>query len=206
MKILQELMSLREAAGAPIEIADVVKNFPNKKREAVIALLDKGRLHWHGKEIMQEWYPELEEAVGAFVEDGDGYSFESSLDVPDGEDVLEVEWENKLGKRDMQEVYLAYDALNDEMIIGYDVWTMEDDFNEGFDKAWAEDGSGDDEDGVFAEAWELYKAQGGFYGMTFRVKPDGSVEEDIPPIAGGFYKSVRKMIDKNENVVEIRLD
>ncbi len=204
MNILQELLSLKEADGAAVEIAEVVENFPNTKRKVVMALLDKGRLVWHGKEIMQDWYPEIEEAVATFI--SDGYTFDSSLDVPDGEDVLQIDWENTLDKREMEEVYLAYDANTDEMIIGYDVWTSEDDFNEGFDKAWGESGSGSDEDGVFAEAWELYKKQGGSYGVSFRVKSDGTVEEDFPPMAGGFYKSVRKRIAKNENIVEIRLD
>lgn len=204
MKLLKELLALTESSAAPVEIADVVEHFPNKKREAVLALLDKGRLHWHGKEIMQEWYPKIEDAVGDFIEDAD--AFDASLDVPDGDDILTVEWENKLDKREMQEVYLAYDASNDEMIIGYDVWAAEDDFNEGFDKSWQENGSGTDEEEVFAAAWELYKDQGIFYGVSFRVKPDGSVEEDIPPMPGGFYKGVRKLIAQNQHIVEIRLD
>lgn len=217
MSVLKELLALREAE-VPMELADIVKFFPNKHGEALQKLWGGKRLVWHGMRFFDEGgmgaaYEKVEEAAKAYIDDG--YHAEASLEVnlPDGESA-DVEWNPKFESDEVQEVYLGYDPKRDTLIIGFDAWTSDEEFNNAFDKTW-EDETGDDHDmdepehqDAYNAVWKEYNDMNlGFWGLCFEVGPDMEAGELFPPMAGGFYKETYPLLKRQmAHVIDLRLD
>lgn len=217
MKLLSELLSLSplsEAEKTPIEISDVVKNFPNKKRDAVIKLFDAGRLTWGGKNIV-DMYADFSDAAEAFIKENIKGEVDVRVDGPDGDSTIEVNFEAEI--IDLQECYMGYNLEHDRLVIGFDAWLNSDDeFNQAFDEAFKEatgeehDMDNEEHQAIYNEAWREYNDNKmGFVGVVVFIEHDGEgfevVDSEMAPMTNGFYrgayKIVRRMVD-----VDIRLD
>lgn len=221
MKALQELLALQEADKSLVEVADVVKSFPNKKRAAVEALLESNRLAWHGRPVM-DIYSDMEDAAKSFI--SNEMEFEVYLEVngPDNEDgdyvdvVITYEIRD-VSESDMQEVYLGYDADKDCMLMGFDVWAGNDDdfnteFDEAFEKAVGEqyDHDNSSHEEVYNLAWKEYNDQNlAFFGAVVEIREENGAftvsEAQIAPQPGGFYKRLYARMQRTADV-DIRLD
>lgn len=225
MRILQELLALSplHEAVTTIELANVVKSFPNKHGEALQRLWGKSRLVWHGKKFFDEHGdlgPAYQDAITAakhHIEHSAG-AIENSIEFDgeiDGQEVSgTIDWESKIDS-DMQECYLGFDPKNDTLIVGFDGWINEEDFNEAFDKQFKKetgieyDMDNKEHEAIFNKVWKEYQEKKlGFYGVAYEVTFDGTeedAEEALPPMAGGFYRGTRNLLkQQRKSLVDLR--
>ena len=228
MSILKELLGLTDPdmlfeANVPIELADVIKHFPKHHEKALSKLWGGQRLVWHGMPFfgdneLGEAYTKAEKAAEAYIEDG--YNADANIDFDgevDGAEISDtVTWDVTFDKNEKQECYLGYDPKRDKLIIGFDAWANEEDFNEAWDKAFEGavgeefDSDNPEHEAIFKRAWDEYKDGYGFWGLCFEISFNGGemeAEEALPPMTNGFYKGTYKLLkQQNPNIVDLRLD
>lgn len=208
--ILNEFKQMLEADG-PIEIGDIVHNFPRTHKAALQKLWGGRRLVYKGKTL--------------FDGDGLGTAYRGAMKAaekvktrgivtPLRYESQEEEIEVEIG--DMQEVYLGYSEAEDKLYIGYDVWLEDESLEKAFDKLYlaetGEEFDPDSDDPKFEKAWREFKKEDGntFWGMLFELESsDGATftADCIQEEAGGFYKGIFKNPQfKGLKLVDLRLD
>lgn len=150
MSILQELHNLSEATVPGenlIELADLIKHFPNNHKKAIEKLWGGPRLSYHGVPFFDgdnDIYGLAAEAVKKWHEQGGSVELNLSDIVglnTEGEEVsIEVNYDDNTinPEVDGQEVYMGYDVSSDTLYIGYDVHFNEEMFNQEWDDAFKE--------------------------------------------------------------------
>jgi hypothetical protein len=211
--------------GGPVEVKDIVTNFPIKATKAIQALWGKDRLEYHGMKFFDgkefgEAYDAIHNAVDEHLDEG----FEVEESIPLDSDLVDAidkksrwndfEFSMKIEKHDYQEVYLGYNPKNDHLVYGVDAWFNEDDFNEQWDKEFKENFGIDfemDEEThhkLFMSVFEQYKKLS-FTGIMFDLVLHGKefkvVDSDYA--ANGFYQGLYKTQHfKSHGLVDLRLD
>ena len=200
----------------PIDLNDLLEFFPNTYKKAVSTLAKSGRLTWGGKKVFTkdgDYGPALEQAVAdaeSFLKD-EKIEITLELDgaVADLDEHSDFTGEYELDEH--QEVYVGFATRGEKLMIGFDVWLDEDNFNQDFDKefetAFGEDYDGDnpDHEKIFNHTRDQFLKQS-FVGVLVGVDQDGNcdIEHSAP---GGFYKGIyNDSIFKRLNAVDFRLD
>jgi hypothetical protein len=238
MSILKELTTYEYLLEAPSVAIDIKKLFNDVPPKTSAAALEKlwgsQHLSWHGKRFFDEGdagpaYVQAEEAARKYLADGDLDDIigDVTVDLSPIKDELaddvdyQYEYEfNAVFENDestLQESYLGYDPKRDVLYIGFDAWSIDEDFNNGWDAKF-EEASGIEFDNdnplhekILDTAWKMYHTkQMGYYGLVFEITDtSGSMKAEMahPPMTGGFYGGMYKMFkSENPNVIDLRLD
>lgn len=222
MKLLTELHNLHEAelpdAVNKIELADLVKHFPNNYKKAIAKLWGGPRLCWHDIPFFgpndDDITAKAADAVKAWGKDGTiTIDLSSVTGEIDGEDVdVEVNYDEPINpEEDGQEVYMGYDLTKDVLYAGYDVWHNEEYFNDEWDKAFKE-ATGEDFQIDNKEHYKLFEAAHKEFKdikswMLFELKLEG--EEFTASVSssgeGNFYPNGHtEAVDKG--IMDLRVD
>jgi hypothetical protein len=228
MSILKELLGLTDPdmlfeADVPLELKDVIQAFPKHHGKALSKLWGGKRLVWHGMRFFDdnelgEAYDKAEKAAEEYIENG--YNTDVHLDfngTVDGEDIDDtMTWDVQFSKDEKQECYLGYDPKRDVLIIGFDAWANEDEFNEAWDKAFEDavgteyDHENEEHEAMYKDVFDEYKNSAGFWGLCFEISfDDGNMtaEEALPPMSNGFYKGSYPVLKRqNPGIVDLRMD
>lgn len=193
--LLQEI----NTEGAPsFELANIIKYFPKTYLKIIHQLV--GKPH-------KLKYQDLD----LFDEDGDGPALDAATHevkrlIAAEEVKVDVSVSTPLGDsfeyeapiKDVQHVWTAYDPKNDALLLGFDGWISEDDFNEHWDEFFEEktgeefDYDNDEHERIFSEVHRNYMRIG-FYGLLFEVKMPGHIEAELRYYSdGGFFKGTLK--------------
>lgn len=213
--------SIQEAEGdknaGPVEVKDVVDDrSPEIAKKYLRALWGKPRLVFNGKPFFglgsgDTVYDDIDSVLDEVK--NQGFVVDMSLDVPDTDELdgFELTW--KATVDEMQEVYLGYSPREDALYVGVDAWLSENDFNEAWDREFANE-TGEEFDheneahaAMFDAAWKEYRDMG-FVGILFKLEgePIENAEEEIS-VPGGFYKGIyRGNTLKHLGLIDLRLD
>lgn len=187
--------------GGTVELKDLVKNFPNTYKKAVVTLAKSGRLTYGGEPVFDkggEYGPALDQAIASadeLLEDEHtttDLNIEMDGSVADIDDGGTFTADYPLGEN--QETFVGYSVSDNLLIIGYDVWLDEEIFNQDWDKeferAFGMDFDHDDPDHakIFDHAWKEFKTNS-FMGAAVSVNARGSASLEQVAV-GGFHKGV----------------
>lgn len=211
--------------GGPVEVKDIVTNFPTKAAKAIRALWGKDRLEYHGMKFFDgKEFGEAYEGIISAVEEHIKEGFEIHETIQLDEDLVdaidkksrwdEFELDMKLEEGDYQEVYLGYNPKNDHLAYGIDAWMNEDEFNTAWDKAFKDNFGINFEydepthEALFSSAHKQFKKLS-FVGVLFDLALHGKEFRviDSDQSADGFYQGLYgKQHFKSRGLVDIRLD
>lgn len=229
MKFLQELTGLYEAEVAGVnhvDIADLIKHFPNNHKKAIEKLWGGERLTWngipfHGEGSDSIYGDKLDAAMKEWSSQGGEMHVElSGIDYHPAEggdpEFIEVSYDQPANPvKDGQEVYMGYDPKSGDLYVGYDMWADEEIFNEEWDTAF-KTATGEnfeyDEPShqkAFNEAHKEF-ANGGSW-MLFKIDfNDGELNVDTEDEGDGtFYGSggrSGRSVSKQMGLIDLRLD
>jgi hypothetical protein len=151
MQLLQELFAISEAevpGTGQVEITDLIKYFPNTHDKAIQKLWGGHRLSFNGRPFFgSSGNDDVESAMTHSI---DQYiSEDPGLVIPVGfepvrfmnDDDSEEHWidlnvEFRINKNDKQQVYVGFDPKRNQLLVGFDVWFNEQDFNDAWDEAF----------------------------------------------------------------------
>jgi hypothetical protein len=204
-------MQLVIESGTPVEIGDLVKNFPNTHTKALKQLWGGKRLVYKGKTLFDhdDFGPAYRGAIKAAEKvKRSGLSLNFSFRSAETESDVEI--------TDMQEVYLGYDEKQDKLYIGFDAWLDDDVIETVFDKLYREaedeEFDTDSNDPKYENAWREFKRTSGatFWGILFELtSTDGEnfKAEVVHNEPNGFYKGIyRSRVFKTMKLIDLRLD
>lgn len=212
-----KLALLESADAAPIEVADVIKNFPSQHKKALQKLWGGPRLVYHGMKFFDEIYDQIDDVLTKAME-----TVEVDISIPLDERFVHainpksqwLDFEYSCRVDDMQEVYMGYDPKSDSLYVGIDGWINEEDFNEEWDKQFKrtmrEDFEHDEpaHNKLFADAYKKYQKLG-FQGVLFKLNKRGRSfkASEVMSNDKGFYQGTYKSPDFKElGLVDLRLD
>lgn len=187
----------------PVELTDIVKYFPNNAQKAAEKLLQNDRLVVNGKPFFDYYHEVVLPRAEALAKKS-----EYELTFPIEGDLVHV----SVSADEVQEVYCGYSQKSGVFIVGFDVWTNNQDFDDAFEKHFhAVTGRQfdlDDDEETYDEVWEAYKTQS-MQGFAVSIYPNGRVAEYEESFTGGFYKAGKAQASiKNvfPDVIDLRLD
>ena len=174
------LQEIADLDASHYELASIVKTFPNKYRDIIQHQAGKPhKLKWQGQDL--------------FAESGDGPALmalvvnvkrllqedEVKVDIHLPTPLGDFEYEASI--RDVQHVWTAYKPDSDALLLGFDGWIDEEDFNTHWDKFFEEqtgeefDYDNDEHERIFSQVHQRY-LKVGFYGLLFEVERSSSPE------------------------------
>lgn len=178
------------------ELAAIVKYFPNKHKTIIQQQAGKPhKLKYQGLDLFDEEGDgpaldaathEVKRQVGA-----EEIKVDVLVTTPLGAD---LEYEAPI--KDVQHVWTAYNPQNNTLLLGFDAWIDEEDFNAQWDKFFEEhtgeefDYDNEEHERVFSQVHRNYMKIG-FYGLLFEVTIHHSLEVEVELryySDGGFYK------------------
>ena len=194
--LLQEINAEGEN---PFELANIVKLFPRTYLKIIRQLVGKPhKLKYQGLDLFDEdgEGPGLHAAtteVKRHIAAGD-CKVDIALPVPELHGFLEYE----AAIKDVQHVWTAYDLHNNKLLLGFDAWISEDDFNEQWDSFFEAttdeefDYDNPEHEEIFSKVHQTYMKIG-FYGLLYEVSmsPHMVVDADLLFFGNdGFFKGV----------------
>lgn len=223
MKFLKELAQIKEAAEQqPVDVIDIVKNFPNKHKEALRALWGKDRLMFKGVSIFGNGgiYDQLDNVIDTAFENGDimGVAIEMEGDDYQGRSVY-MEYTDQSNPTDAgQEVYMGYSPSAGTLFVAYDTSLDEEQFNDEWDRMWARtfgaknyyDHDDEQQYAVFNSIWKQWRDARPFQVFELDVtngKLDFVREVDVNNSLVGFYSNgFNQLKAKVADLIDLRLD
>lgn len=224
MKLLQELHNLHEAdlpGENKIEIADLIKHFPNNYKKAIERLWGGPRLAYHGIPFHDELMEQSADAVKEWSKRGGELHLDLSnipfTDEEGSESDIEVSYDEQIDpEKDGQEVYVGYNSDKDAVYFGYDFSRNEEVFNEEWDKAF-KDATGEDFElknklhykAFVAAHKEFNKEQNCWALFEMEFEDDKLVVKDVQTGPGLFYQREGEGghdVAKNDGLIDLRLD
>lgn len=217
MNNLKELLSLHEAADpshesipkdGPVDIKDVVKYFPKQGDKAIHAFARKGRLQFGGKTLYDADYEPgagLNKAIKAAKDAIDDEEVEVRVGMAGSNE--DFEFHSKV--EDASEVWVGYDTESNELLIGFDCWTSEQDFNDAwdsqFEKNFDEEFNMDDYDHekIFNKSRKEYIDGYSMVGMLVIVDSKYNARIEEMPGPNGFIRSIYKAIKSQRGVIQL---
>jgi hypothetical protein len=208
--ILTEMKSILES-DAPVEIHDLVKNFPTTHKKALQKLWGGKRLVYKGKTLFDhdDFGPAYRGAIKA-AEKVSKRGLHLSFSFRDA--VIEKD----VDISEMQEVYLGYDESEDKLYIGFDAWLDDQAIEEAFDdlyrKSEGEEFDVDSNEPKFVDAWREFRNKEGksLRGLLFGLdSTDGEhfTADLVYDKVGGFYRGIyRSPFFKSMKLIDLRLD
>lgn len=216
MQLIQELLKLTEKVvdkDTPIELKDLVANFPSMHGKAISKL-------WGGKRLTYKGQPFFNGRETATVYDGAIKAAEKAmknLEVvltvfhSNGKSIVDQEY-TFTGVDESQECYLGYDPKADKLYIGFDCWMSD----EQYEKPFNDESSKPDLEA--AGPWKKFsELNSRMYGVLFELtSTDGKTfKADCVETGrkvknnktiGGFYPGVYENIGQHVKLVDLRLD
>lgn len=216
MHLLEASLANTKETG-PLEVADIIKNFPNRHKKFLSKVWGGPRLVYHGMPFFDEIYDKVDAALQKAME-----RVEVDISIPlDERFVLAInpksqwfEFEYSCRVDDMQEVYMGYDPQADTLYVGVDGWINEEDFNEEWDKQFKRNMREDFEldepthRKLFDVAFKKYQKLG-FQGVLFKLTLSGKnfKATEVMSNGNGFYQGTYKSGEfKSLGLVDLRLD
>ena len=208
--ILTEMKTILENE-TPVEIHDLVKNFPNTHKKALEKLWGGKRLVFKGKTLFDhgDFGPAYRGAIKA-AEKMQKRGLELNFHFRGADASTDVEIS------EMQEVYLGYDEAQDKLFIGFDAWlddeAIEKVFDDLYQEAEGEEFDVDSNEPKFVDAWREFKNKegSGFWGLLFELESSDGANFTADPVhdeAGGFYRGIyRTPSFKQLKLIDLRLD
>ncbi len=222
--LIKELVQLTEDVNSPLELTDLITNFPNKYKKAIADQWGKNRLSFKGLSFFGDngIYDQLDRAVAKFAEankfDGIEVEMESVAEY-DGK-TISIEYSDtsdptKYG----QECYMGYSPKKDVLISAYDTSLQEDAFNETFDDAWKStfgrkeefDFDNEEHEKVYNDLWDKFKNARVY--VVFEVNVVGKTvkitkQVDLPyRLDKGFYSHGISLVKlQYPDIIDLRLD
>lgn len=223
MHFLKELLTLNESAEAPIEVVDVIKNFPNKYKSALQSLWGKEKLEFKGLSFFANggFYDQLNDVVNKFVDSSKYHGIEVEIDPAaelDGKSFA-VSYEDKTNPVKVgQESYVGFCPSKNVLLVGYDTSLDEELFNEEWDKQWDRtfgrknhfDHENNEHNMFYDSFWREFIKVGAC--MVFEVDvSNGKVkvlrQADLPNFLVSFYNTGYKELHKAyPDLIDLRLD
>lgn len=178
------------------ELASIVKFFPNKYKTIIHQQAGKPhKLKYQGLDL--------------FDEDGDGPALDGAVhevkrqvsagDIRMGYRLptpLGASFEYEAPIREAQRVWTAYNPHNNTLLLGFDAWIDEEDFNTHWDKFFEEhtgeefDYDNDEHERIFSQVHRNFMKIG-FYGLLFEVTINHRLKVEAELLSysdGGFFK------------------
>lgn len=205
-----------EEAG-PVEVADIIRNFPSQHKKALQKLWGGPRLVYHGMPFFDEIYDKIGpvlEAAQKRVEVELSIQLDERLvqAINPKADWDEFEFSSKVA--DGQEVYMGYDLKADSLYVGIDAWIDEEDFNSEWDKQFKRNMKEEFESDepshqkLFNAVHKQYQKLG-FQGVLFKLNKVGRSFKAVEVMTNekGFYQGTYKSGEfKSLGLVDLRLD
>lgn len=222
--LIKELVQLMEDVTGPLDVADLVANFPNRYKKAISDQWGKDRLSFKGLSFFANdgIYDQLNTAVSKFAGtrmfDGIQVEMESvseykgktiTLDYADREDPTQYG----------QECYMGFSPKANKLLVAYDTSLREDEFNEQFDDAWKStfgrrdefDSENSEHAAVYDDLWDKFKDARVY--VVFEVDVSGKSvkivrQVDLPfDLKKGFYSHGRSLLKQEyPDIIDLRLD
>lgn len=223
--LIKELSQiLTEAAEKPINVSDLVVNFPNNFKKVLNDQWGKHRLAFKGLSFFGDdgVYDQLNQVVSKFSRgrDFDGIQIELESVKEYEDQTVKVEYTDKSDPTEYgQEVYLGFSPKQDVLIVAFDTSLQEDLFNENFDEAWEstfgrnEEFSFDNEEheAVYNDLWDQYTKAHVY--LVFELDVVGkklkvTKQVDLPyRLDKGFYSHGRSLVKQEyPDIIDLRLD
>lgn len=225
MKILQELLAIKLAenqVGHEIRhLSDIIKT-PEKQKAAATKLLRSGKLSWHGAKIFdegQETGPAQKLAYAAAIEVVknsksvfDGFMFRHQ----DGS-LKPIDFSLHPNVFSAENIYIGYDTKHDNMIIGVQCDSEQDDFDLGFEAFWQHsvdlgkvDQFGGDYEDVHNQVYEMFMTAG-LDKMSFiiGVKPNNDTLQNLhaelltSSFNADFYRNAVNWIKRRPEIIDL---
>ena len=202
--VITEADELKATEGAKlVELSDIVKYFPNTYQKAANALMNKGRLTFNGELLYKDGDrttfldQAISHAENELKQEEIEMSFEIDGTVGDIDDSGAMEYSAKVDSVELE--YVGYDVVSNSLLIGFDVWISEDDFNNEWDKSFERifgiefDSEDENHSAIFDHVWDEYIGRNGKKGRTFFgaiVEVDTELNADPERIFdGGLHKN-----------------
>lgn len=199
----------------PVEIKDVVENFPSQYRKAIKAFQNNGRLRFGGDQVWTadgEYGQAINDAIKVATRLLKNEPIDVEVDFNVGGTELSTSGDPSFtfdaDVEEVREVWMGYDVKSDQLLIGFDVWIGDNEFNdewdEKFEQAFEEDFDMDNEEHekVFNRAWKEFSNNQMFYGAIVSVNTGMHADMETPEMPGGFYRGPFKVL-KKDNIVEL---
>lgn len=201
----------------PIELKEVTKYFPNTYQKAVRTLAKQGRLTFGGVLLFTkngENGPAINKALAeahTLITDKDGdhnkvqIRVEMNGSVANLDNGTDFDIDAKID--DVNQAYIGYAQKGDYLIIGYDAWISDNEFNEEWDKKFEEtfgedfDNENTQHEKILNAAWKQFRDTQMFFGIAVEVDTNFYATMEEMPGTGGFYKGLyprlkdRRIID-----------
>lgn len=176
------------------ELAAIVKYFPNKHKAIIQQQSGKPhKLKYQGLDLFDEEGdgPALDGATHEVKRQVGAEEIKVDVNVTTP---LDADLEYEAPIKDVQHVWTAYNPHNDTLLLGFDAWIDEEDFNAQWDKFFEEhageefDYDNDEHERIFSQVHRNYMKIG-FYGLLFEVSMKHGVDAELRYYSdGGFFK------------------
>jgi len=199
----------------PVELKDVVEFFPSQYKKAIKAFAKKGRLRFGGDELFTsdgEHGPALDDAIRVaqrfLKHEPINVEVEFNTAGTDLPEPSDRSFEIECDVEESTPVWVGYDTKQDMLLLGFDVWIGDNEFNDEWDNKFEDafgegfDQDNEDHDKVFDKAWKTFSNGQMFYGAIVQVNAGGHAEMEMPIMDGGFYRGPFKHLSKT-NVIEL---
>ena len=222
--LIKELTRLTESATDPLELTDLIANFPNKYKKVVSEQWGKNRLSLNGLSFFADGgiYDQLDAAVSKFVLtrkfDGIQIGMESVTEYQDKTISLDYADRGDPTKYG-QECYMGFSPKIGKLLVAYDTSLQEDVFNEQFDDEWKStfgkkeefDLGNSGHGGIYNDLWDIFKDARVY--VVFEVVVSGksvkiSRQVHLPVnLKKGFYRHGHSLLKQEyPDIIDLRLD
>lgn len=223
MDFLKQLLCLTENIDTPIEVADVIRNFPSRYKSALKSLWGKERLVFNGLSFFADngIYDQLDDAVSKFAKSSRYHGIDIELETHDELDgkTIELSYADDSDPTDAgQEVYLGFSPSKNILLVGYDTGLSEELFNEEWDKQWVKtfgrrtefDIDNSEHHAFYDSVWKKFSDMSAH--MVFEVTVKNGKVQVIQQADSGnfttlFYSAGLKALKQRySDLVDLRLD
>lgn len=223
MDFLKQLLCLTENVDTPIEVADVIRNFPSRYKAALKSLWGKDRLVFNGLSFFADngIYDQLDDAVSKFAKSSRYHGIDVELETHyelDGK-TIELSYMDDSDPADLgQEVYVGFSPNRNILLVGYDAGLSEDLFNEEWDKQWVKtfgrrvefDNDNSEHSALYNDIWKQFSDMNVHVVFEVTVK-NGKVQviqqADSDNLTTRFYSAgLKSLKSRYSDLVDLRLD
>ena len=213
--LLNEVKEVAFARGTePVDLQDIVKNFPITAKKAARQLWGQERFTYKGLPFIEgenSIYSQLDSKISAFCNSRQYSGVSVTIDLRSIYlDAIEYEDNSDL-RQYGQECYLAYSPSNDKLYVAYDSSLNEDIFIDEFNSLMKEAGykeDTEDYDTAYDKAWKAFSKLRPYVVLEMVVigkvlKIQSVVDDGLD----GFYNNGRNRLKAEyTDLIELRLD
>jgi hypothetical protein len=194
----------------PVELKDVVKYFPTQHKKAIKTFMKTGRLVFGGQQVFDAGGDNgegLDEALQHAKKLLDHEFVEITVHMnaagtklQGDDDYTHFEYEAHIQEK--TETWIGYDTKANHLLLGFDCWIDEEDFNQEWDEKFEQcfgeefDMDNEEHEKVFNRAWKEYNSSV-LFGAVVQVTENMHAEMEMPIMEGGFYRGPYKNLNQD---------